>query len=81
MLEVRHDREIHEEEGGCFHAHWHFSFDRYRDPGLMGVGPLRGCSITIASRRGEAGPCIHTPMSKALPSFGGDVSTGRQPRQ
>ncbi|TMG31905.1 MAG: pirin family protein [Chloroflexi bacterium] len=41
MLEVRRDREIHEEEGGWFHARWHFSFDRYRDPRQMGVGPLR----------------------------------------
>ncbi len=41
MLEVRRDREIHEEEGGWFVAGWHFSFDRYRDPRQMGVGPLR----------------------------------------
>jgi redox-sensitive bicupin YhaK (pirin superfamily) len=41
MLEVRRDREIHEEEGGWFHARWHFSFDRYRDPRQMGIGPLR----------------------------------------
>jgi redox-sensitive bicupin YhaK (pirin superfamily) len=41
LLEVRRDREIHEEEGGWFHARWHFSFDRYRDPRQMGVGPLR----------------------------------------
>lgn len=41
MLEVRRDREIHEEEGEWFHARWHFSFDRYRDPNQMGVGPLR----------------------------------------
>jgi len=41
LLELRRDREIHEEEGGWFHARWHFSFDRYRDPRQMGVGPLR----------------------------------------
>src|SRR5438309_8440191 len=41
MLDVRRDREIHEEEGGWFHARWHFSFDRYRDPKQMGLGPLR----------------------------------------
>ena len=41
MLELRRDRDIHEEEGGWFHARWHFSFDRYRDPRQMGVGPLR----------------------------------------
>jgi quercetin 2,3-dioxygenase len=41
LLEVRRDREIHEEEGGWFHARWHFSFDRYRDSMQMGVGPLR----------------------------------------
>ncbi len=41
MLELRRDREIHREEGGWFVARWHFSFDRYRDPRQMGVGPLR----------------------------------------
>ena len=41
MLEVRRDRDIHREEGGWFTARWHFSFDRYRDPNQMGVGPLR----------------------------------------
>jgi len=41
MLQVRHDREIHHEDGGWFQARWHFSFDRYRDPQQMGVGPLR----------------------------------------
>ncbi len=41
MLQVRRDREIHQEEGGWFVARWHFSFDRYRDPRQMGVGPLR----------------------------------------
>ena len=41
MIEVRRDREIHRENGGWFVARWHFSFDRYRDPQQMGVGPLR----------------------------------------
>jgi redox-sensitive bicupin YhaK (pirin superfamily) len=41
MLEVRRDHEIHREDGGWFVARWHFSFDRYRDPQQMGVGPLR----------------------------------------
>lgn len=41
MLEVRRAAEIHEEDGGWFQARWHFSFDRYRDPKQMGVGPLR----------------------------------------
>jgi len=41
MLQVRRDREIHREDGGWFAARWHFSFDRYRDPQQMGVGPLR----------------------------------------
>jgi quercetin 2,3-dioxygenase len=41
VLEIRRDQEIHAEDGGWFHARWHFSFDRYRDPEQMGVGPLR----------------------------------------
>jgi redox-sensitive bicupin YhaK (pirin superfamily) len=41
VLQVRRDREIHKEEGGWFTARWHFSFDRYRDPRQLGVGPLR----------------------------------------
>lgn len=41
MLEIRRDRDIHREEGGWFTARWHFSFDRYRDPKQMGIGPLR----------------------------------------
>jgi len=41
MLEIRRDAEIHAEEGGWFKARWHFSFDRYRDPRQMGIGPLR----------------------------------------
>jgi quercetin 2,3-dioxygenase len=41
MLQIRRDAEIHAEEGGWFAARWHFSFDRYRDPEQMGLGPLR----------------------------------------
>ena len=41
MIQVRHDAEIHRQEGGWFHARWHFSFDQYRDPEQMGFGPLR----------------------------------------
>lgn len=41
MISIRRDDEIHTEDGGWFHARWHFSFDRYRDPEQMGVGPLR----------------------------------------
>jgi quercetin 2,3-dioxygenase len=41
VLEIRRDAQIHAEDGGWFHARWHFSFDRYRDPQQMGIGPLR----------------------------------------
>jgi redox-sensitive bicupin YhaK (pirin superfamily) len=41
MREIRRDAEIHAEDGGWFNARWHFSFDRYRDPAQMGIGPLR----------------------------------------
>jgi redox-sensitive bicupin YhaK (pirin superfamily) len=41
MLQIRRDAEIYAEEGGWFAARWHFSFDRYRDPEQMGIGPLR----------------------------------------
>jgi len=41
VLEIRRDAEIHAEDGGWFQARWHFSFDRYRDPEQMGIGPLR----------------------------------------
>jgi redox-sensitive bicupin YhaK (pirin superfamily) len=41
MHEIRRDVEIHREQGGWFEARWHFSFDRYRDPDQMGIGPLR----------------------------------------
>jgi quercetin 2,3-dioxygenase len=41
VIEIRRDAEIHAEDGGWFRARWHFSFDRYRDPAQMGIGPLR----------------------------------------
>ena len=41
MLEIRRDADIHREQGGWFDARWHFSFDQYRDPAQMGIGPLR----------------------------------------
>ena len=41
MIQIRRDAEIHAEEGGWFRARWHLSFDRYRDPAQMGIGPLR----------------------------------------
>ena len=41
MITVRRDEEIYEIDGEWFHARWHFSFDRYRDPDQMGIGPLR----------------------------------------
>lgn len=41
MLTVRPGKEIYEQEGGWFHARWHFSFDEYQDPNWMGVGALR----------------------------------------
>jgi quercetin 2,3-dioxygenase len=40
-IELRHDAEIHREEGGWFSARWHFSFGDYRDPAQAGFGPLR----------------------------------------
>jgi redox-sensitive bicupin YhaK (pirin superfamily) len=41
MIDVRRDEEIHEEDGGWFHARWHFSFDRYVDPEYTQFGTLR----------------------------------------
>ena len=38
---IREADTIWHESGGWFDARWHFSFDRYRDPEHMGVGPLR----------------------------------------
>jgi redox-sensitive bicupin YhaK (pirin superfamily) len=40
-LSIREADTIWHEQGGWFDARWHFSFDRYRDPEQMGVGPLR----------------------------------------
>jgi redox-sensitive bicupin YhaK (pirin superfamily) len=41
MIRVRRDGDIYEVEGGWFHARWHFSFDRYRDPENDGFGAMR----------------------------------------
>ncbi|HJV05565.1 MAG TPA: pirin family protein, partial [Actinomycetota bacterium] len=41
MIKVRRDPEIYDVEGGWFHARWHFSFDRYRDPENTSFGTLR----------------------------------------
>lgn len=41
MIEIRRDRDIHAEDGGWFHARWHFSFGGYRDPDHSGLGALR----------------------------------------
>ena len=41
MFKVRRNDQIHEKEGGWFHARWHFSFDDYRDPEWTSFGSLR----------------------------------------
>lgn len=41
MLTLRKADEIYRKQGGWFDARWHFSFDEYRDPEQLGVGPLR----------------------------------------
>ena len=41
MLKIRPADTIHHTKGGWFDAHWHFSFDQYRDPEYMGFGALR----------------------------------------
>lgn len=41
MIEIRRDRDIHDEEGGWFRARWHFSFDQYRDPEHDSFGAMR----------------------------------------
>ena len=41
MLEIRRDADIYDIEGEWFHARWHFSFDRYRDPENDSFGALR----------------------------------------
>ncbi len=41
MIEIRRDADIYDIEGGWFHARWHFSFDRYRDPDNEGFGAMR----------------------------------------
>jgi hypothetical protein len=40
-IQLRRDKEIYATDGGWFQARWHFTFDRYDDPGQMGVGALR----------------------------------------
>ena len=40
-IHIRRDSEIYSADGGWYQARWHFSFDQYRDPEQMGVGPLR----------------------------------------
>ena len=40
-IQLRRDKEIYATDGGWFQARWHFTFDRYHDPGQMGVGALR----------------------------------------
>ncbi|CAN5356114.1 hypothetical protein BH20ACT9_BH20ACT9_00340 [soil metagenome] len=40
-VQVRRDSEVYSADGGWYQARWHFSFDQYRDPEQMGVGPLR----------------------------------------
>src|SRR5438093_7806907 len=41
MIQTRRDQEIYEEEGGWFHARWHFSFDDSMDQAWMQFGSLR----------------------------------------
>lgn len=40
-IKVRRDGEIYGKDGGWFRAKWHFSFDEYYDPQMMGFGTLR----------------------------------------
>jgi len=62
MLSVRPGKEIYEQEGGWFHARWHFSFDEYQDPNWMGVGRYASSTMT-GSSGARRGPCIHTATS------------------
>ncbi len=41
MIQRRPAESIHRESASWFEARWHFSFDHYRDPENMGIGPLR----------------------------------------
>jgi hypothetical protein len=41
VITVRHDRDIHDIDGGWFRARWHFSFDTYRDPENDSFGAMR----------------------------------------
>jgi len=40
-IALRPDSTIYSIDGGWFRARWHFSFDRYMDPGHMGIGTMR----------------------------------------
>jgi quercetin 2,3-dioxygenase len=41
VIEIRRDNDIYDIEGEWFHARWHFSFDRYRDPENDSFGAMR----------------------------------------
>jgi quercetin 2,3-dioxygenase len=41
MISIRRDADIYDIEGEWFHARWHFSFDRYRDPENDSFGAMR----------------------------------------
>lgn len=41
MIRIRRDNEIYAADGEWFHARWHFSFDRYRDPDNDHFGAMR----------------------------------------
>jgi quercetin 2,3-dioxygenase len=41
VIEIRRDSDIYDIEGEWFHARWHFSFDRYRDPENDSFGAMR----------------------------------------
>lgn len=41
MIQIRPAKTIYHADGSWFVANWHFSFDRYYDPGNMGWGLLR----------------------------------------
>lgn len=40
-IDIRHDAEISDVDGGWFRARWHFSFDTYHDPEYVRFGTLR----------------------------------------
>ena len=41
MMQIRRRDEIYQTSGGWFEAHWHFSFDQYRDPENDSFGAMR----------------------------------------